>query len=303
MTHQPGTTTATLANPDVENTGALDKPSAADDLPTFVIRPSRGLSAINVRELWSYRELLWTLVWRELKVRYKQTAIGAAWAIVQPAFSMVLFTVVFGRLAKVPSDGIPYALFAYSGLVPWQFFARALAEGSMSLVAQDRLVSKVYFPRLLIPSAVVLSGVVDMGIALLLAFGLMGFYGVVPSVALLTLPVFAILAVLAALGISFWLSALNVGYRDVRYALPFLTQIWLYATPVVYPMSLIPKKWQVLAALNPLAGVVEGFRWALTGVRRPDLILLAVSTTVILFLLVTGAAYLRFVERSLADRI
>jgi lipopolysaccharide transport system permease protein len=272
-------------------------------LPTFVIRPHHGLVAIDLGELWAYRELLWTLVWRELKVRYKQTAIGAAWAVVQPAFSMVLFAVVFGRLAQMPSDGAPYALFAFAALVPWQFFSRALTEASMSLIAQDRLVTKVYFPRMLVPTAVVLSGVADLAIALLLAVALMLYYGYPPGPAFAVLPPFILLAVLAASGISLWLAALNVEFRDVRYVLPFLTQLWLYATPVVYPSSLIPAKWRLLAALNPMCGVVEGFRWAILGTRPPDLAGLAVSVAVSLVLLVTGAAYFRRVERTMADRI
>lgn len=277
--------------------------SVPERLPTFVIQPSGKLVAINVRELWAYRELLWTLVWRELKVRYKQTVIGVAWAVLQPALSMVLFSIVFGRLAKLPSDGVPYALFAYAALVPWQFFSRALSDASMSLVAQDRLVTKVYFPRLLVPASVVLSALLDLGVAFLLGFALMLFYGYPPGLTLATLPAFVLLALVAALGVSAWLSALNVEFRDVRYVLPFLTQIWMFATPVAYSMSLIPEKWRLLAALNPMCGVVEGFRWAMLGTRPPDLTVLAVSAGVSTFLLLTGAAYFRHVERTMADWI
>lgn len=278
-------------------------PTAAEDLPTFVIERSRGLVAIDLRELWRYRELLRTLVWRELKVRYKQTVIGVAWAVVQPAFSMVLFALVFGRLAQLPSDGVPYALFSYVALVPWQFFARALSEASMSLINQDRLVTKVYFPRMLVPAAVVLSGVADMAVAFLLALGLMVFYKHPPGAAFALLPVFVLLAVVAALGISLWLSALNVEFRDVRYILPFLTQLWLYGTPIVYAVSLIPPRWRLFASLNPMCGVVEGFRWTVLGTPAPSTQMLAVSTAVSLVLLVTGAEYFRHVERTMADRI
>lgn len=272
-------------------------------LPRFVIQPSRGFIGFDLAELLAYRELLSTLVWRELKVRYKQTAIGAAWAVVQPIFSMVVFALVFGRLAKMPSDGLPYPLFAYVALVPWGFFARALTEASMSLINQDRLVTKVYFPRLIVPTAVVLSGVADLAIALLLGLGLMLFYGMFPGATFALLPAFVALAILAASGISLWLSALNVEFRDVRYVLPFLTQLWLYATPVVYPLSLIPAKWRLLAAVNPMCGVVEGFRWSLLGGPPPDAAVLAVSAGVSLLLVVTGAAYFRRVERTMADRI
>ena len=303
MTEPQGPTPVVVHAPGGGDRAPLPIPPPAVSLPTFVIRPERGLVAIDVGELWAYRELLWTLVWRELKVRYKQTVIGAAWAVVQPAFSMVLFAIVFGRLAQLPSDGAPYPLFSYAALVPWQFFSRALTEASMSLIAQDRLVTKVYFPRMMVPSAVVLSGVVDMAIALLLAVGLMIYYGYPPGPAFAALPLFVLLAVIAASGISLWLAALNVEFRDVRYVLPFLTQLWLYATPVVYPMSLVPVRWRLWASLNPMCGVVEGFRWAILGVRPPDLNSLAVSLGVSLILLVTGAAYFRHVERTMADRI
>ncbi|HXU81101.1 MAG TPA: ABC transporter permease [Polyangia bacterium] len=299
MTATPGSTTGVAPAQE----GAAPAPPPAVNLPTFVIRPHRGLVALDLGELWAYRELLWTLVWRELKVRYKQTAIGAAWAVVQPAFSMVLFAIVFGKLAQLPSDGAPYPLFSYAALVPWQFFSRALTEASMSLIAQDRLVTKVYFPRMMVPSAVVLSGVADLAIALLLALALMLYYGHPPGPAFAAIPLFVLLAVIAACGISLWLSALNVSYRDVRYVLPFLTQLWLYATPVVYPMSLIPQKWRLWAGLNPMCGVVDGFRWCILGTRAPDLGVLAVSSAVSVVLLVSGAAYFRHVERTMADRI
>lgn len=298
---EPGTTPV-AAPPRPDATAAVSPPPPAS-LPTFVIAPSKGLVGLDLRELWNYRELLSTLVWRELKVRYKQTVIGVAWAVVQPVFSMVLFALVFGKLAKLPSEGVPYALFAYVALVPWQFFARALGEGSMSLISQDRLVTKVYFPRLMVPAAVVLSGLADLAVAFLLAVGLMIFYQHPPQATLLLLPLFVLLLVVAALGISLWLAALNVEFRDVRYVLPFLTQVWLYATPVVYSMSLIPPRWRSLAALNPMCGVIEGFRWTTLGGRPPDLTVFGISTAVSLVLLVTGMAYFRHVERTMADRI
>jgi lipopolysaccharide transport system permease protein len=271
--------------------------------PAVVIQPSSGWVALRLAELWEYRELLYFLVWRDVKVRYKQTALGAAWAIIQPFFTMVVFSVFFGRLAKMPSDGIPYPLFAYAGLVPWTFFANALTQASNSLVGSGNLIRKVYFPRLVVPLSSVLSGIVDF----LLAFGvlvlLMMWYGVGVSPKLFWLPVLLLQATTTALAVSLWLSALNVEYRDVRYMVPFLTQFWLFATPVAYPSSLLSEPWRTVYGLNPMVGVVEGFRWALLDTGPAPGLMLAVSGLVSLFLLVGGAYYFRRLERTFADRV
>ena len=268
---------------------------------TLTIRPSKGWVSVNIAELVEYRELIYFLVWRDLKVRYKQTAIGVAWAVLQPLLAMVVFSVFFGRLARMPSDGIPYPVFAYCGLLPWQFFAHALTESGNSLVTNERLVTKVYFPRLVIPFAAVLSGVVDFGIAFLLLLVLMAAFHVAPTGAIVLLPCFFLLVVATALAAGLWLSALNVQYRDIRYTIPFLAQFWLFATPVVYPSSLVPAKWRALYGLNPMAGVVEGFRWALLGRGEGPGPLLAVSTAVAVLLLLSGLFYFRRMERTFAD--
>lgn len=260
-----------------------------------------GLSGLQLREIWAYRELLVFLVWRDVKVRYKQTALGAAWVILQPLLTMTVFTLFFGTLAKVPSDGMPYPLFAFAGLVPWTLFAYALTESSGSLVANQNLITKVYFPRLIIPLASVLAGLVDFAISFTVLLGLMLYYGVVPTVYVLTIPLFVALAVMAALSVGIWLSALNVEFRDVRYTIPFLTQLWMFVTPLAYASSLIPERWRLVYGLNPMAGVVEGFRWALFGRTAAPGFLLAVSATVVVILLLGGAYYFRRMERTFAD--
>lgn len=285
-----------------ETVGNVSPPSIREDVPTIVIRPSRGWATLNLRELWAYRELLYFLVWRDIKVRYKQTVLGAAWAVLQPFFTMVVFSIFFGRLAQVPSDGIPYPIFAYCALVPWSYFAGALDRAGNSLVGSSHLITKVYFPRLAIPISAVLAGLVDFGIAFVVLLGMMLYYGIAPTVAVLTLPLFLLLAVLTALGVGLWLSALNVQYRDVRFTIPFLTQVWLFATPIAYPSSLVPEQWQALYGLNPMAGVVEGFRWALLG-KAPPGPLLAVSTVVVVLLLIGGLYYFRRMEKTFADVI
>jgi lipopolysaccharide transport system permease protein len=274
-----------------------------ESVPVFIIRPSKGLVALNLRELWQYRELLYILIWRDIKVRYKQTAVGAAWAVIQPFFAMVVFSLIFGRLAKIPSEGLPYPIFAYSALLPWQFFAKALTEASTSLVVNERVITKVYFPRLLVPTAVVLAGLLDFGIAFLILLGMMVFYGITPSWFTLFVPLFLLLAIITALGVSFWLSALDVEYRDVRYTLPFLTQLWFFATPVVYPSTIVPPSWRALYGLNPMVGVIEGFRWALLGSAPPDPRMLLVSSLLASLLFMSGLIYFRRMERTLADRI
>ena len=272
-------------------------------LPHVAIRPARGWAGPNLRELWQYRELLFFLIWRDIKVRYKQTALGAAWAVIQPVFSMVVFSLFFGKLAKVPSDGVPYPVFSYCALLPWQLFAYALAESSNSVVANERLISKIYFPRLVIPIAGVLAGLVDFAIAFVVLIVLMLHYGIVPTWAIATLPLFVLFAIMTALAVGLWLSALNVQYRDVRYTVGFLTQIWLFLSPVAYPSSLVPAPWRPLYGLNPMAGVVEGFRWALIGKTPAPGAMLAVSMLVVMVLLVGGLLYFRHMENSFADVI
>ena len=275
--------------------------STSADSPSFRIEPARGWTSIGLRELWQYRELLYFLTWRDVKVRYKQTALGAGWAIIQPFFMMVVFSLFFGRLAGVPSDGIPYPVFTFCALLPWQLFAHALTESSNSLVGNQNLITKVYFPRLVIPIAAVLGGLVDFLIAFVILLLLMLYYGIVPGWAILTLPGFLLLALMTALAVGLWLSALNAQYRDVRYTINFLIQFWLFATPVVYPSSLIPEKWRALYGLNPMAGVVEGFRWALLGKSDPPGLMLWVSISVVVLLLAGGLYYFRRMEQEFAD--
>ncbi len=285
------------------STGSEPKQSAdptAEGIPTILIRPSRGWAALNLPDLWRYRELVYFLTWRDIKVRYKQTVLGAAWAILQPFFTMVVFSIFFGRLAQVPSDGIPYPIFAYCALVPWSYFAGALDRAGNSLVGSANLITKVYFPRLAIPISAVLAGLVDFVIAFVVLLGMMLYYGVFPTAAVLALPLFLLLAIVTALAIGLWLSALNVQYRDVRYTIPFLTQFWLFATPIAYSSSLVPERWRAFYGLNPMAGVVEGFRWALLG-KEPPGPLMVVSTTVVILLLIGGLYYFRRMERTFAD--
>jgi lipopolysaccharide transport system permease protein len=276
---------------------------AAEALPVFFIKPEAGPASLGLRELWEYRGLLYFFVWRDIKVRYKQTVLGAAWAIIQPFFLMVVFSLFFGRLAGVPSDGIPYPVFVYCALLPWQLFAHALSESSNSLVANERLLTKVYFPRLLIPISSVLGGLVDFAIAFVILLLMMGWYGIRPTWAIVTLPAFVLLAMASALGVGLWLSALNVRYRDVRYTIGFLIQFWLLATPVAYPSSLVPGRWRALYGLNPMAGVVEGFRWALLGKTGPPGALLAVSAVAVIVILVGGLYFFRRLESEFADVI
>jgi len=273
----------------------------SDSLPVTVIEPSKGWVAIKLSELWEYRELLYFLTWREVKVRYKQTALGAAWAVIQPLFTMLVFSLFFGRLAKVPSDNIPYPLFCLAGLVPWTFFANGLSQSSTSLVTSSNLISKVYFPRLTIPLSAVLSGAVDFTISLALLVCAMVFYRQVPPVRCLYLPLFFLLAFVTALGVGLWLSALNVKYRDVRYTIPFLTQFWMFATPIAYPSSLLREPWRAVYGLNPMAGVVEGFRWALVGADTAPGPMIAASSCAAMLILVGGSFYFQRMEKTFAD--
>jgi len=252
-------------------------------------------------ELWQYRELLYFLIWRDIKVRYKQTALGAAWAIIQPVMTMVVFSLFFGKLGKIPSDGVPYPIFAYAALVPWTFFANGLTQSSNSLVGSSNLITKVYFPRLAIPMGTVLSGVIDFMLAFIVLLAMMLYYGIPPTLNMLWLPLFLLLAVVTSLGVGLWLSALNVEYRDVRYVVPFLTQFWMLATPIAYPSSLLHEPWRTIYGLNPMVGVVEGFRWALLGARMAPGPIIAASSLAAVVILVSGAFYFRRMEKTFAD--
>ena len=267
------------------------------------IEPPRGWAALELRELWLYRELLFFLAWRDIKLRYKQTALGAAWAILQPLLTMVIFSVIFGQLAKLPSDGIPYPIFTYAALLPWQLFSFALTNSSNSLINSQNLISKVYFPRLIIPLASTLAGLMDFAIAFLVLLGLMAYYHITPTMTILYLPLFLILALLSALAVGVWLSALSVEYRDVRYIVPFLTQFWMYATPIAYASSLIPENWRLLYGLNPMTGVVEGFRWALLGIQTSGGSMILVSAAVVVVMFISGLYYFRRMENNFADVI
>jgi lipopolysaccharide transport system permease protein len=275
----------------------------APSLDTIVdIEPSSGLRPLNLRELWSYRELLYFLAWRDIKVRYKQTALGAAWAILQPLLTMGVFAIFLGRLAHVPSDGLPYPLFSFAGLVPWTYFSTAVATGAVSIVGSQQLISKVYFPRLLIPLSAAVTPLVDFGVAMLTLVAMLLWYRVLPGAAIVWLPLLLLLAVATAFATALWLSTLTVLYRDVRYVVSFLMQFWMFATPVAYPASLVPAKWRVLYGLNPMTGVVEGFRWALVGGPAPGPTI-AASTAVVIVLLVTGVVFFRRAEGTFADVI
>jgi len=267
------------------------------------IKPRRGLRALDFAALWEYRELLYFFCWRDVRVRYKQTALGATWALIQPFMTMVVFSIVFGRLAKVPSEGVPYPIFAFCGLLPWQLFTFALSETSNSLVGHAHLITKVYFPRLIVPIAGLLTGLVDFGIAFAFLIGMMFYYRVPITTKVLVLPALLVFALLTSVAVGLWLSALNVKYRDVRHLLPFLTQFWLYATPVAYPSSMFPARWRFLLGLNPMAGVVEGFRWALLGTPHMDFRLMMVSIASVIVLLVGGIVYFDRMESTFADLV
>jgi len=281
--------------------GEIEATSIPGPIPVLRIRPSRGWSALRLRELWEYRELLFFLTWRDVLVRYKQAALGVAWAVLQPLLTMTIFSVIFGRLAKLPSEGIPYPVFSYVALLPWQLFAGSLQRAGTSLVGNANLLTKVYFPRLIIPISAVAAGLVDFAISFVVLLGLMLWYGIAPTWAVVTLPLFILLALATALAVGLWLSALNVQYRDVQHAIPFLVQAWMYASPVAYSAGLIPTGiWRIVYGLNPLAGVIQGFRWALLGGSPPDELMI-VSVVMVLVLLVSGLFYFRRMERTFAD--
>lgn len=266
-----------------------------------VIAPLDGWAPLRLRELRAYHELLFFLTWAEVKVRYKQTVLGVAWAVIQPFFAMVIFSIFFGELAGIPSDGVPYPVFAFAALVPWSYFSHVMGEASGSVREFEDIITKVYFPRLLVPMAPVVAGLVDLGISFVMLLAIMGFYGIVPTAAIWTLPFFILLAAATALAVGLWLSALSVRYRDVGYTVPFLTQMWLFATPIVYGSSLVPERWRPLFGLNPMTGVVEGFRWALLGTENAPGLSLLVSILAVVGLLVSGLFYFRRVERTFAD--
>ena len=271
--------------------------------PVTIIRPSRGLVALNLRDLWRYRDLLYILAWRDVKVRYKQTALGAAWAIIQPVFNMIIFTVIFGHLAHLPSEGVPYALFTLTALLPWNYFAYVLAQSGESLVANGNMISKVYFPRLVLPVAAALAGLVDLAVAAVVLAGMMLYYHVHPGIGIVFLPLFVLFGIVAGLAVGLWLSALNVKYRDVRYTIPFLVQVGLYVSPVAYGAGLVKGPLAWVYALNPMAGVINGFRWALLGVGPTPGLSLLPSIVTTLVLLVGGLIYFRRMEQTFADMV
>jgi homopolymeric O-antigen transport system permease protein len=280
-----------------------NKVAALGQVPVLRIKPSSGWVSLRLRDLWEYRELLYFLVWRDIKLRYKQTALGATWAIIQPFLTMVVFSLFFGKLGKMSSDGIPYPIFSFAALVPWTFFANGLNQASNSLVGSSNLIKKVYFPRLAVPIATVLSSVVDFALSFVVLLGMMIYYHIVPTVNVVWLPLFLLLTLITSLGVSLWLSALNVEFRDVRYVVPFIVQFWLFATPIAYSSKLLPEPWRTLYGINPMVGVVEGFRWALLGTNTRPGPMIAVSSLVALLLLIGGAYYFRRMERTFADLV
>ncbi len=291
--------TSKFANtPDLQPQVAIHK-----TLPKIVIVPSKGWMPVKFSELVEYRDLFYFFTWRDLKVRYKQTILGIFWAILQPLITMVIFSLFFGRLANVPSDGLPYPIFSYTALVPWTFFANGVTQASNSLVQNANMIKKIYFPRLIMPVSAVLGGLLDFALAFLVLLGMMVFYRIYPTANVIWLPVFLLLAIITTIGVSMWLSALNVLFRDIRYIVPFLMQVWLFLTPIAYPSSLIPEKLQPLYGLNPMAGVVEGFRWALLGTDSFPGPMLLVSFMVAVFFLISGVYYFRRMEKSFADII
>jgi lipopolysaccharide transport system permease protein len=276
-----------------------------EDAPELVttIQPTRGLFHLDLAGVWQYRELLYFLVWRDVKVRYKQTLIGAGWAILQPLMTMAIFTVVFGNFARIPSDGLPYPIFAFTALLPWTYFAHAVGNSSISLVGSSNLINKIYFPRLIILLASVTTPLVDFLISLIVLAGMMAWFRISPGWGILALPVFMMLALFTALAVGLWLSPLNVRFRDIGHTIPFLMQFWMYASPVAYPMSIVPQRWQLLYSLNPMVGVIEGFRWALLGKHRPSLSALIVSASIVFIFFAVGLIHFKRMERSFADVI
>ena len=276
---------------------------AKQDEEITLIKPSKGWGSLNLRELWVYRELIYFLTWRDLKVRYKQTALGAGWAILQPVLSMVVFSIFFGGLLNVDSGDVPYPIFSYAAILPWGVFAKALNDTGRSLVSNRAMLTKIYFPRMVIPLASVFSSLADFLIAFIVMLGLMYYYQIAPTSNIWTLPLFLLLAVITALGVGLWLSAMNVLYRDIGYMIPYITQLWFYLTPIVYSASEVPERWQFFYALNPMVGVVEGFRWALLGTSDPPSPMIGVSAVIALILFISGMYYFRRMERTFADMV
>jgi lipopolysaccharide transport system permease protein len=268
-----------------------------------VIKPSVGWLSIDLKEIWAYRELLGILAWRDVSVRYKQSVVGIGWAIIQPVMTMIIFTIIFGMFAKLPSDGIPYPVFSYCALLPWNYFARSLGDSSDSLVGSSQLITKVYFPRLILPISKVFAGLIDLAIAFVILLGMMAWYRIVPTAGVLLLPVFILVAMLAALGVGLWLTALNVLYRDVKFVVPFLIQFWMYASPVAYSTSLVPDKWKWIYGLNPMVGAIEGFRWALLGKTAPVFSMFLLPIFIIFVMLIGGLYFFRRMEKTFADII
>ena len=271
------------------------------EIPIIRIAPPHGWFDLNLGGLWQYRELLYFFVWRDIKVRYKQTVVGAAWAVFQPLMTMAVFSLFFGKLAKMPSNGLPYPVFYFSALLPWTYFSGALQNATSVVVEQQRVITKVYFPRLVLPLSAVVAGLVDFSIGFVVFLVMMAYYRIVPSLPIFFFPLFLLMAVLTALGVGLFLSALNAIYRDVRYVLPFLVQFWMFASPVAYPSSLVPQRWRWLYELNPMAGVIDGFRWSLTGKGQPPGILLAVSASMVVLLVAAGTVYFQKMEGTIAD--
>ncbi len=268
-----------------------------------VITPSKGWLSLNLREVWAYRELLGILAWRDVSVRYKQSIAGIGWAIFQPLMTALIFTIIFGKFARLPSDGIPYPLYTYCALLPWNYFARSLGSTSDSIVDSSHLITKVYFPRLILPISKVFAGLIDFLIAFLILGGMMAWYGIAPTWGIVYLPLFIFMATLTALGIGLWFTALNVKYRDVRFLVPFITQVWMYASPVAYSISIVPQNLKWLYSLNPMVGVIEGFRWALLGKSAPDVATMLVPMGAVVLLMVGGFYYFRRTEKMFADII
>jgi lipopolysaccharide transport system permease protein len=277
--------------------------AAKTDLKTILIKPSKGWAALDLKDLWIYRELVYFMTWRDLKVRYKQTLLGASWAVLQPFLTMVVFSIFFGGLAKVPSDNVPYPIFSFTALVPWTLFTKALLDASKSLVSSSHIITKIYFPRIILPLATILAGIVDFLIAFIVLIGMMFFYQIAPTSNIWTLPLFLLLALMTALGVGLWLSALNVLYRDINYATHFITQFWMFVTPIAYSSTMIPDKWKLVYSLNPMAGVVNGFRWALLGIGEGPGADLIVSVVVAIILLISGLFFFKRTERLFADMV
>jgi lipopolysaccharide transport system permease protein len=280
--------------------GEIARPAAPASIE---IRPSKGLFDLELDAVWQYRELLIVLIFRDIQILYKQAALGAAWAIVQPVFAVVIFSVVFGHFARMPSDGIPYPVFAFAAVLPWTYFAEAVRRGGTGLVADSELVRKVYFPRLILPLAGVIAPLLDFLIAFVVLLGVMVWFGVMPSWRLLAVPPLLVVAALLALSMGLWLGPINVRFRDVKHTLPFMLQVWMYATPIVYPLSIVPAEWRWLYSLNPMVGVIEGFRWAVFGQGSPDIVAMGISLSVIVLLLIGGLMFFKRMERSFADLI